>query len=176
MLLNLARNNAWKLPLLALVWLTFIVVSFVYLVNQRLLPFDPDGQLTNLQSSDIKAISVNDGALKLTEHKRTVIHFTSKDCQCNWAASEHQPLIDNLATNLDFAVKYISLDSSDTLPSSPALAVIDDHGELMFLGPYSVGLACSAESGFIETVLKNYQQGFNSKLIVSDAQGCYCTL
>jgi hypothetical protein len=45
---------------------------------------------------------------------------------------------------------------------------------VFYLGYYSIGLACSESNGYVEAVLQNYAQGYNSNLIISDAKGYYC--
>jgi len=104
----------------------------------------------------------------------TIIHFTSKGCDCTQFSDEHKQQIDTQGIKDSFRVINIELAPGAIIPSTPAILIVDKLGELMYLGPYSKGLSCSKTAGYVELVMNNYQQGFNTRLVVSQAQGCYC--
>ena len=54
--------------------------------------------------------------------------------------------------------------------------IVSDTQTLLYLGPYSIGLACTVSNGYVETVMNNYVKGYPSNLILNDASGCYCKL
>lgn len=60
------------------------------------------------------------------------------------------------------------------VPNTPAAILLNKHGELVYAGPLSEGIACSTGSGFVELAINNLQAGFNSNLKLSQAKGCYC--
>ncbi len=150
--------------------------AFVYFVGQRLIDFDPTGALLTVDAQHLSSIKVNDNVWNLDDNKKTIIHLTAADCECNKFSEDHVNQIDKIANNFDFNVKKIELVNSDIVPSVPAIMVVDDTGSLLYLGPYATGLACSSNNSFVETVLNNFDAGYKSDLIVSQAQGCYCNL
>ena len=126
--------------------------------------FDPNMKLSGQDSStvikQVRAIS----ALKNVNLNHAIIHFTSDECSCTQYSDEHKRAI-NLPTDL-----------LTIIPSTPAILITGGKEELLYFGPYSAGLACSASNGYVETVLQNYAQGFNSDLVISDVKGCYCNI
>ena len=120
---------------------------------------------------------------ELTDNAR-VIHFTQGDCYCEWLAEPHQNKLDEWASKHEFDAIYIDLKDFPQLqayiPSTPAIAAIDDNNQLIYLGPYSRGSGCFSQSGEVDIQLNNYlimketnKLGINA-LIDTDASGCYC--
>ena len=70
----------------------------------------------------------------------------------------------------------ITPDDFTLLPSTPSILIVNEVGKLIYLGPYSAGLACSESNGYVELVLKNNAKGYSSNMIVNDLEGCYCNL
>lgn len=79
-----------------------------------------------------------------------------------------------------FAVKEIRDDwpLQNGPPSSPAVAVINRQGQLVYFGPYSLGARCAPDKGqFVETVLDTLDSKNNSaskKQLNTLAVGCFC--
>ena len=64
----------------------------------------------------------------------------------------------------------------ETMPSSPAVAVINSQRNLMYFGPYSVGAVCNVENGaFVEKALQQMSQGNVKKQLNVLAMGCFCS-
>lgn len=62
-------------------------------------------------------------------------------------------------------------------PSSPAVGVINNHGELVYFGPYSLGANCSPDKGkFVENILDhlNDEKKIQKKQLNTLAVGCFC--
>ena len=157
-------------------WLVFVFIAFGYFISQRLISFDPKAKLLNIDSASLSSVKTDDIQLSFADHKNTVFHLNTQTCSCNSLTTEHVTTIDSLAKHLGFQTKHITLSQSDLIPSTPAIMVIGDNGSLLYLGPYATGFACSTSNSLVETVLNNAKAGFNSNLIVSQAQGCYCNL
>ena len=159
-------------------WLIFTLIAAIYFIQNRLAQFDPELNLNgNSRYSLISQIRELE-LLKETDLSNTIIHFTSNDCSCTQYSVDHKLSIDKIAKRDGFKVININLsqDLHTIIPSTPAILIVDKQQELLYFGPYSVGLACSESNGYVETVLKNYAKGYHSNLIISDVKGCYCNL
>ena len=69
-----------------------------------------------------------------------------------------------------FENQYLLADSISWLPATPALLVLGQKGELLYLGPYGEGLGCSENTEIPITILNNYAKGYASKLIHNQAK------
>jgi len=156
------------------VWLLGVIAGFIYLVNMRLMTFDPQSKLINTPiSSMVNGIKAMHGGTI----KRTVFHFVDKSCHCAVLTEPHKLIINDIALNDEFEVVNIDLEGSEAAPfisATPAILITDDNEKLLYVGPYATGLDCSADNSLVDVVLNNYRQGFSSPTIVSDAKGCYC--
>lgn len=156
-------------------WLLLVIVSFIYLVKQRLVSFDEQSILINTPISDmLQPLSkFRDGELQ-----QTIFHFYDGQCSCTALTKDHKNVINNTAIKDNFTIVNIDITTNpqfDFIPSTPAILITDKDEKLLYVGPYSTGLDCSANNSLIEIVLSNYRQGFSSPVITSDAQGCYCS-
>jgi len=156
-------------------WLLLVIVSFIYLVKQRLVSFDEQSILINTPTSEmLQSLSTfNDGRLK-----QTIFHFYDDQCSCTALTKDHKAVIDNTAIADNFTIVNIDITANpqfDFIPSTPAILITDKDDQLLYVGPYSTGLDCSANNSLIDIVLSNYRQGFSSPIVTSDAKGCYCS-
>jgi len=67
-----------------------------------------------------------------------------------------------------------SLPGSDLLPASPAVGIWDQHGELVYIGPYSEGAVCSSDNSFVEPILEAVLAGRKVRATHSLAVACFC--
>jgi len=155
-------------------WLGLTIIAAVFFIVPRLTDFDPQHKLLNLPGLQVMKQIKLLPQLRNTDLSNSLIHFTSKGCQCRQFTVQHKQQIDAQAAKDSLNIINIELDQSSIVPSTPAIAIVDKRGELMYLGPYSKGLSCTKSAGYVELVMNNYRQGFNTRLIVSQAQGCYC--
>lgn len=159
-----------------LLWLLFIFVVAYLLLKRELAEFDPHRQLDSVNANDMVAhlqSALND----TSPLANALVHISDKDCHCNRYTSKHLNELNTRAESGAFNIKYLSVDNlqPDTLvPSTPAVALIGENNRLIYFGPYAFGIACSEKNSLIELSWDNYQKGFNSELILNDAQGCYC--
>jgi len=66
------------------------------------------------------------------------------------------------------------IDGIEHIPASPAVAIWDRHGDLVYMGPYSIGMVCNSSNSFVEPLLDRLVRGdvvHPSGLL---AVGCYC--
>lgn len=159
-------------------WLVLTLAAAVYFITGRLLPFDPNRKLLGQDSSVVIEQLKEISALKNINLSNTIVHFTSHECACTQYSEDHKRAINKQAKSAGFDVININIpaDLFTIIPSTPAILITGGVEELLYFGPYSAGLACSESNGYVETVLKNYAQGFNSDLVISDIKGCYCNI
>lgn len=158
------------------VWLTFIIGAFIYLVNRELSSFDPNRALSNISSQKLIESMKTPIDSKISFDK-TIIHISDEACHCNGYTKNHQLAINKLAAQNNFSIQYLSIDElPDTafIPSTPVVMLLGENNELIYFGPYAQGIACSENNTILELAWKNYLKGFNANIIFGEAEGCYC--
>jgi len=159
-------------------WLSFTLAAAIYFISGRLVTFDPDAKLSGKNSQyviqELKAM----GQLQGVDLSNTIIHFTSENCFCTQYSEDHKRDINQQAGLDGFDVVNIHLPAhlDSIIPSTPSILIVNKDQELLYFGPYSIGLACSASNGYVETVMQNYAKGYSASFIMNDASGCYCNL
>ena len=64
----------------------------------------------------------------------------------------------------------------DAMPSTPAVAVMNNQQNLVYFGPYSVGAVCNVKNGaFVEKTLEDMSKGQARKQLNVLATGCFCS-
>jgi len=175
---NKANNKVGRYHYIVfIIWLVFIVIAAKYFIYDSLISFDPKNRLSGDSSVIVNEIK-SSLALENKLSKKTVIHFTNQNCSCSTYTEDHKKTTDKYSQENGFEIRSIELSEkqSNVIPSTPAVLILDELGELIYLGPYAEGLECSAGSSIVDIVLKNYVKGFNANLIMNDAKGCYCNL
>ena len=164
--------------MLFILWIISTVVAGSYFISARLVPFDPQKVLTYVTGTQLISELETSGLLKNKDFSQAIIHMTSDDCHCSKFSNDHKKALDLEAQTDGFHVMNITVSDKvkNIIPSTPAALITDKKGQLIYFGPYSEGLACSSSNGLIELVLNNYRKGFNSKMIVEQATGCYCNI
>lgn len=61
-----------------------------------------------------------------------------------------------------------------TLPASPAAAIWNTQGELVYVGPYSEGAICNTDNSFIEPLLEALLDGRPVQASYNLAEACFC--
>ena len=57
---------------------------------------------------------------------------------------------------------------------TPAVAIWNEHNELTYYGPHSLGYVCNAESSFVKKVIDSLLQNIHSKNTNIVGNGCFC--
>lgn len=154
------------------------IAAAIYFINGRLADFDPEQTLSGTDPvSWMQKIREID-QLKGQDLSNTIVHFTSQNCSCTQYSDNHKGEINQRASVEGFNVinVIVSEKVAALVPSTPAILITDQQQKLLYFGPYSAGLACSASNGYVETVLGNYAKGYSASLMVNDTSGCYCHL
>jgi len=158
------------------VWLVLTIVAAIYFIQGRLADFDPEQRLTGVDPISLMQSLSEIDQLKGRDLSDTIVHFTSKNCSCTQYSDNHKGEINQRAGVEGFKVinVVVSEKLAALVPSTPAILITNQQQKLLYFGPYSAGLACSASNGYVETVLGNYAKGYSSSLVINDTNGCYC--
>jgi hypothetical protein len=136
--------------------------------------------------------------------QQTLFHFWRSDCICNRISQRH---FSRLLTDFDQQALRIviiahpdsqeedidqlqqlngdrlqvirALPELQSLPSSPALAIISEQQQLGYFGPYGFGAFCTSnEDGFLSSLVKdlaNIKQQEAPTFINVIGEGCFCS-
>lgn len=174
------QNMKW-LSLLGLsAWIATVFVLLKVVEVTKLRSFDPNQRLylqsisTDFEKKITELLHKNTGDLT-----KTAIHFRSGKCACEALVGSHS---DELATNLaaaNFHNVTVKLDDlpgiGAYIPSTPAVAIFNESQQLIYLGPYAIGLGCFTDDSLINTILRYTRANYWGAQINSDVEGCYCT-
>ena len=154
-------------------WLGFVISGLVYFQAEQLKSFDSDKVL--LQDGWFLSFK-NQLGLNTQTHQASLILVLEQNCGCTKQANTHIIALKRFAEEKGFNIIQhpYSAKLKHVIPATPAAIIMDKHGEFVYAGPLSEGLACSQGSGFVETAINNLVAGFNSGLLVADTKGCYC--
>lgn len=137
------------------------------------------------------------------QHSAVLIHFWDPSCLCSRFNIQHvQRLIEDFGPDgIRFIVilndripdpeEFISqapelfpgaalirasqLALPSKVPASPATAILDQHGQLAYFGPYTLGALClPSGDGLVETVLKSLLAGRQPVPGSIAGSGCFC--
>ena len=161
-------------------WLVITLVAAGFFMSEKVVEFDPDGLLTNQSPQEIiEALQLESVTMQghfKSSNKATLYHIKQADCRCNSTSEPHIQTLNEQAQAL--GMQIIDLQFTQHLqaiiPSTPATLITNNQGELVYLGPYGQGFACTEKTGVVTAVLNNLQKGFNSALVLNQAKGCYC--
>ncbi len=160
---------------IVVLWLGFTVLAAIYFITDRLVSFDPQQKLANVNHQSLVEQIIAE--FELPNHlPNTLINFVGPNCKCNQTSFEHLSDVKNTAKQSKMSVINITIpkEFNGLVPSTPAVMALDNNNELIYFGPYSEGLSCGKGEGIIDLVLSNYKKGFNAQLIMANSEGCYC--
>ncbi|WP_395340121.1 DUF6436 domain-containing protein [Ningiella sp. W23] len=149
--------------------------------------FDHDARLSMaLMSLDFESRLVNALTDPADSNGARIYHIRGvHSCFCEGLVQAHVKALNALAAD-KLSVMNVQLEPSSALasmvPSTPAVAVVDEDGDLAYFGPYSQGMGCFSRSGSINTLIQNVADGLHSyqkvqnktASIQAEASGCYC--
>ncbi|MFT4937585.1 MAG: hypothetical protein ACI88A_000602 [Paraglaciecola sp.] len=162
------------------VWLISCLGGLLWFSTNKLVEFDPKLKLS-MALSDLKYEEAFINVLKDNNYdvRSSVIHFSATDCWCQTLAQKHVSKLSNEMQTLGFHNIYVNLTDllaiGNYIPSTPALAVIDQHEKVLFLGPYSTGYGCVTASNVTEIIINKLSNPkHQNSSIITEAEGCYC--
>lgn len=107
-----------------------------------------------------------------------VFHIRADDCICETLAENHSQELSQSLANLGFQNELIDLklmpQLAEFVPATPAVAVFNDNEQLLYLGPYSVGLGCLTNNSLSQQISNLSQVDYLGSQINADVKGCYC--
>ena len=162
--------------LIVAVWLMFTVVAFAYFSKERLVNFDIDNKLQEVDHLQLGNYLKTYNPSQNNGLANSVIHFSKPNCTCQKFSQDHIQDINKMAEDNQFSVTNVVIEQHDIIPATPSVAILDAFGEVIYFGPYGQGLGCSQTSGFAQTMLNNFVKGFSANIVVKEAKGCYCAL
>ncbi|WP_434457468.1 thiol-disulfide isomerase [Stutzerimonas urumqiensis] len=152
-----------------------------------------------LRTFDTRAVLFNGDGLALPQEIAgagpiRLVHFWDPACPCNVGNQQHlAELIERYAGRgvafyslrkaaegapdiapLPGLQPLARLEGAHQLPASPAVAIWDTTGRLVYVGPYSEGAVCTSSNSFIEPILESLLQGRPVSATHSLASGCFC--
>ena len=169
----------WTNVLAIIVWVASVLGLLKIVEITKLQLFDPQQKLlmhsmkSSFELNFTERLQVHSGQLT-----KTVVHFRTGKCICENLVESHS---DELASNLSASgYKNLTVDLADLpdmtryIPSTPAVAVFNESHQLLYLGPYSVGLGCFTDNSLINTITRYTLTRYLGAHINADVEGCYC--
>lgn len=166
--------------------LLLILVAFVFWVPGQLTSqFADEDRWHHWVSNTSNSDTINSylsGLLNNLEPKAAIIHLVDDSCWCQSLSTNHIKSLDKLAIEND--VTRLQVKKSDLpeqisrlIPSFPAVIILNKNQIMSYFGPYSDGISCSTNNGFVETLLINQHNNENSLLSTQYnffVDGCFC--
>lgn len=174
------KKTSTSLKITFIIWIVGSLGGMSYFSISRLVYFDPNNSL-------LDETITKDYAKRFSQYLTTkfgdvsgkAIHFSQEGCFCNLVAQSHISAVKSQIeqsgyTNENFNISTIE-HLKNFIPSTPAVALFNDSGNLLFFGPYSTGYLCTAGNGFVEDlIIQMENKGQVQPITVSIARGCYC--
>ena len=173
-------KTSTRLKIAFVIWVLASLGGLFYFSVAKLVYFDPTNRLLDtVQSDNYSSDFTQLLTSKFGDLSGKAIHFIQDGCFCNMVAQSHISAVKNEIdlsghSNEDYNITSLKT-MRDFVPSTPAVALFNESGNLLFFGPYSTGYLCTAGNGFVEeliTQMENKDQP--SPITVSIARGCYC--
>lgn len=170
-----------KMLMIAL-WAVCSMALVLYFSVGKTKSFDEFGILASASSDSSFDKSVADHLKNSTDSlANKTVHFTQEDCFCNLIAEPHINSVKTLTNDLSGSNEHIVINSEENtygfVPATPAVAVFDQHENLIYLGPYSTGLFCAPSEGIVERFIQNRNEAKQAAAtVLMEAEGCYCSV
>lgn len=172
--------------LAALLWLGAMLTGLWWYKARFIRPFDQNVAVFSSQQLRLPDSIAGPGAIRF-------VHFWDPACPCNVGNQQHLlELMERYADSVEFyylqkpgstgqlpkvlnKMRHLSgLPGGQDLPASPAVAIWDQTGELVYFGPYSEGAVCNSSNSFIEPVLDAVINQRPVNAVSTLAAGCFC--
>lgn len=191
---------SWLLIALFSFWIVATIIGLWWFQQDRLKPFiasNDDMRFFQLQSIDPLLQPYLAQVDEALPNQRTLLHFWKPDCLCNRISQRHFSRLIQQFSDQELRIIIIAHPNSEQqeieqlkqlngdrfiiiranvtlldLPSSPALAIYDDKGQIDYFGPYGFGAFCTVrEDGFLASIITNDNPNQFSNVI---GDGCFC--
>jgi hypothetical protein len=165
--------------LLLIVWAGVILTAMLFYGLRQLTWFDPEMRLSQAASQ----VDFDRDFVALLHHagvkNHSLIHLQdTQGCYCNKLSLAHQQLLQHSLLDEGYTLTTLNInkhpDIAAVMPSFPALAVIDELGQLRYLGPYSTGYGCFTGDDLVDDITQLIEAPYYGATINTEAVGCYC--
>jgi hypothetical protein len=149
-------------------WVALVVLGFWWFSARFFMPF---GEV--LVSFDGRDIAAQSPSL----NEVTVVGLIDKECACSGFAESHWSDLQREYPHVVFERASTTNRWSFLLQSvgvSPAVAVWNADGRLVYLGPFSSGSMCGSGDDFVAMTLGSLAASDPVQWINQDAVGCFC--
>lgn len=169
----------WTHILAIIMWIVSILLLLKLAELTKLVVFDPQQKLL-MQSMENRFDAHFTESLKpySGELSNTVIHFRAGKCICESLVESHSDQLTRRLVASGYKTLTINLEQNPAMasyiPSTPAVAVFNAAQQLLYLGPYAVGLGCFTDNSLIDTITQYLSVPYLGAHINTDVSGCYC--
>ncbi|WP_100642709.1 DUF6436 domain-containing protein [Alteromonas facilis] len=162
-----------------LLWFALVLLLLGWFATEQLAVFDHNGKLYDkITQEDSLVAALTASGAELPQGVKVAIHIEDKQCLCQWVATKHIVSVKSLAEAQGFMNLSITLDDipslQDWIPSVPAIILLSERHDIVYAGPYSAGMYCSAGNGIVEPYITKAPDLELGPAVPFDAEGCYC--
>lgn len=161
-----------------LLWVAGLLAGLWLYGKQQLTAFDPEQVLASAASQSGFDQTMVARLNQAGAGARTIVHIQpAESCYCNALTQIHKQ---ELAAALPgFSVINITPsqlgETANIFTALPALAVIDKHNTLRYLGPYATGFGCVTGNTLVTRITAIVNSPVSPlATVVTDANGCFC--
>ena len=164
------------------VWCVSLLSGLWFYGDRQLSPFDPALTLTHAASAPDFDQHFSAILQQLGIAPGTIVHLQTKNpCYCNSLTEAHQRELKALLKNSHYQLKVIHVDETPQLepfiPAYPALAILDGHNQLRYLGPYAEGLGCYTGDDLVSQIASLVTAPtYLGATINTTSEGCFCNV
>lgn len=160
------------------IWFVATSVAIILFGNKGLQEFDPNLRL----ASSLMDLSFEQKLVNVLPRSggSEIFHIIDTSCPCTFVNNLHRSAINKWAEQQQLKQTQLTLSQYPQLahfvPSTPAVAVIDESHQLVYFGPYAEGAGCFQSKGIVDSAIKPvFERGEEvNTQIRSEAYGCYC--
>lgn len=155
--------------LLTVIWLAAVSVGFWWFNGRFIVPFESD------------LVTFNGDSLAQLDHVAlegiTVVAVMNRDCPCTGFAQSHWQELQQHHPTIHFERASANGPWQTLLNHvavTPAVAVYEQSGRLVYFGPFSGGAICGSGEDYVAMALEALATNEYFHWINQDAVGCFC--
>lgn len=164
-------------------WGSAIVLGLWFYGQDQISDFDPNGQLYASAAQPHFDQTIVASLQELGVNKASIVHLqANQHCYCNELSDIHQTELVQELSDAGYSLVKVNIEESPVLSQAlstfPALAIVDEDGNLRYLGPYATGYGCFTGDDDLTKFVGRLalQENVLGAVVNSDAEGCYCLL
>ena len=168
--------------LIVVVWALGILSLLGFASINQIKPFDPSMLLAQAASNPQFDNDFAEALGQAGVTPGTLVHMVSSgNCYCDKLTEPHRQELSGELANEGYQLQRLSLAEHPALTKFvdhyPALAVVDNAGQLRYLGPYAVGYGCFTGTNLVSQIKQAATSAeYYGASINSDVKGCFCAV